>query len=184
MEAIAKLKAREKETGDIHVIVDTPRGSRNKFKYDEGLQVFKLSHVLPAGAVFPFNFGFVPRTRGEDGDPLDALLLMDEPAFVGCLVTARLIGVIEAEQTEEGETVRNDRLIAVATESREHREVKSLAQLSDNLLEEIEHFFISYNQLKDKVFKPLGRFGPQRAEKLLEAGIRKGNTKSKAKAAK
>src|SRR5437764_15464112 len=86
--------------GVVHVIVDTPKGSRNKFKYDEELGLFKLSGVLPAGAVFPFDFGFVPATLGGDGDALDVLLLMDEPAFVGCLVEVRLIGVIEAEQTE------------------------------------------------------------------------------------
>src|SRR6185295_2455954 len=96
--------------------------------------------------VFPFDFGFIPQTRGEDGDVLDALLLMDEPTFVGCLVQARLIGVVEAEQTEEGETMRNDRLIAVAAESHNHSEVESLSQLNDYLLDEIEHFFVSYNQ--------------------------------------
>jgi inorganic pyrophosphatase len=96
---------------------------------------------------------------------------MDEPTFVGCLVPARLIGVVEAEQTEEGRTIRNDRLIAVATDSRNHKEVESLAQLSRNLLDEIEHFFISYNQVKGKEFQPIGRFGPERAEKLLAAGL-------------
>src|SRR4028119_2143117 len=103
--------------------VETPEGSRNKFDFDEELGLFKLGGVLPAGAVFPFDFGFVPATRGGDGDPLDVLVLMDEPAFVGCLVPARLIGVIEAEQTErDGETARNDRLIAVAANSHAHKE--------------------------------------------------------------
>ena len=78
----------------LHAIVDTPKGSRNKFKWDGELKLYKLAGVLPAGAVFPFDFGYVPSTAGEDGDALDVLLLMDEPAFVGCLVEARLIGVI------------------------------------------------------------------------------------------
>lgn len=181
MEAIAKLTARKKGTEAVHIIIDTPRGSRNKFKYDETLHLFKLRGVLPAGAVFPFDFGFIPGTGGEDGDPLDALLLLDEPTFVGCLVQARLIGVIEAEQTEEGETVRNDRLIAVAEQSNNHRDVKSINQLSGNLLEEIEHFFVSYNQAKGKSFVTLGRFGPERADKLLTAGIKQQTTKAKAK---
>src|SRR6185295_2604536 len=98
-----------RESGEINVIVDTPRGSGNKFKYDEEYQLFKLGGVLPAGAVFPFDFGFIPGTRGEDGDALDVLMLIDEPTFVGCLVAVRLIGVIEAEQIEQGETIRNDR---------------------------------------------------------------------------
>jgi inorganic pyrophosphatase len=170
--SLAGLDAYDAETRELSVIIDTPQGSRNKFKYDERLRLFKLGGVLPAGAVFPFDFGFVPSTRGGDGDPLDVLVLMDEPAFVGCLVGARLIGVIEAEQVEEGKTERNDRLIAVAAESRNHREVGSLAQLSENFLHEIEHFFVSYNAAKGKAFKPLGRGGPERAERLVEAGIR------------
>ena len=72
-----------------------------------------MSKVLPLGASFPFDFGFIPSTKGEDGDPLDVLVLTEEPAFVGCVLPALLIGVLEAEQTEKGETVRNDRLVAV-----------------------------------------------------------------------
>ena len=169
---LPRLSAFASEAGELNVIIDTPKGSRNKFKYDEGQELFKLAGVLPAGAVFPFDFGFVPSTLGEDGDALDVLVLMDEPAFVGCLVVARLIGVIEAEQTEEGNTARNDRLIAVAAESRNHRDVRSLDMLSDNLVEEIQHFFVSYNEIKDKEFRPRGRFGPDRAEELVREGMK------------
>lgn len=96
---------------------------------------------------------------------------MDEPAFAGCLIPGRLIGVIEAEQTErDGKTERNDRLIAVADDSHTHHDVKTLDDLNDTLLEEIEHFFVSYNEIRGKQFKPLGRFGPERAEALVEAG--------------
>ena len=158
----------------LSVIIETPRGSRNKFDYDPALGLFKLGGVLPAGAVFPFDFGFVPSTTGGDGDPLDVLVLMDEAAFTGCYVEARLLGVIEAEQTErDGETTRNDRLIAVAAAARNHREVHSLAQLSENLLDDIEHFFVSYNEMKGKKFEPLGRFGTQRARRLVEEGARR-----------
>lgn len=158
--------------GSLNAVIETPKGSRNKFKWDEERGLFMLSGVLPMGAVFPFDFGFIPNTLGQDGDPLDLLLLMDEPAFTGCLVSARLIGVIEAEQTErDGVTERNDRLIAVAKEARTDREVQTLDDLSALRLEEIEHFFVSYNQIKGKEFKPLGRFGPNRAHTLLEQGI-------------
>jgi len=169
----------------LRVIIDTPQGSRNKFEYDEELGLFKLGGVLPAGAIFPFDFGFVPSTTGGDGDPLDVLMLMDEPAFTGCLVETRLLGVIEAEQTEEdGETMRNDRLIAMAANARNHKEVRSLGQLSENLLDEIEHFFVSYNEMKGKRFEPLGRHGAQRAKRLIEDGIhrfRAGQRKAAAK---
>src|SRR5205085_8515870 len=93
--------------------------------------LFRLKGVLPAGASFPFDFGFVPSTKGEDGDPLDVLVLMDEPAFAGCLVPARLLGVITAKQRERDGTVeQNNRLIAVAADSRTHEGVRKLHELS------------------------------------------------------
>src|SRR4028118_4616 len=170
----SELSATDSHSGEVNVIIETPKGSRNKFDYDEERGLFKLGGVLPAGAVFPFDFGFVPSTLGEDGDPLDVLVLMDEPAFAGCLVPSRLIGVIEAEQTErDGATNRNDRLIAVAENSRDHDDVRSLDQVSQNLVAEIEHFFVSYNTIKGKQFKPLGRFGPERAGQLVEEGTQR-----------
>ncbi len=169
-----RLGAFAPRSGELNVIIETPKGSRNKFDYDEEFGLFKLGGVLPAGAVFPFDFGFVPSTTGGDGDPLDVLVLMDEAAFTGCLVEARLLGVIEANQTErDGETTRNDRLVAVAAAARNHRDVHSLEQLSENLLNEIEHFFVSYNEVKGKKFEPLGRFGPERAGQLIDEGVRR-----------
>jgi inorganic pyrophosphatase len=171
--SISRLNAFDDEnSGELNVIIETPQGSRNKFDYDEELQLFKLGGVLPSGAVFPFDFGFVPSTIGGDGDPLDVLVLMEEPAFTGCLVPARLIGVIEALQTErEGETTRNDRLIAIAAGSHTHAHVRSLDDLNENLVDEIEHFFVSYNIIKGKQFKPLGRFGSIKARKLVLEGV-------------
>ena len=87
-----KLSPFESESGDLHVVIDTAKGSRNKFAWDEELELFELGGVLPAGAVFPYDFGFIPNTRGEDGDAIDVLVLMDEPAFSGCLVGSRLLG--------------------------------------------------------------------------------------------
>ena len=159
---------------ELNVVDETPKGSRNKYEYDEQLGLFKLGGVLTSGASFPFDFGFVPSTVGGDGDPLDVLVLMDEPAFAGCLVHTRLVGVIEAEQTEhDGETTRNDRLVGVAADARLHKEIRTLESLGTTLLEEIEHFFVSYNQIKGKEFKPLGRFGPERARELVEEGMRR-----------
>ena len=165
---LARLPAYDPDSGDLNVVVDTPKGSRNKFEYDERRGLFKLGGVLPAGAVFPYDFGFVPATLGGDGDPIDVLILMDEPAFVGCLVESRLIGVIEAQQTEGGETVRNDRLIAVSTRSRNHRDLVEVGQINRNLLAELQHFFVSYNDSKGKLFEPLGLFGADHARLLVE----------------
>lgn len=161
------------ESGELNVVIETPKGSRNKYTYNEELRLFQLSSVLPLGAVFPFDFGFVPGTLGGDGDPLDVLLLMDEPAFPGCLVPARLVGVIEAEQTENQDMMRNDRLICVASPSRTHRDVQSLDDLNNAVMEEIEHFFTSYNRIKGMQFTPLGRFGPERARLLVGEGIQR-----------
>lgn len=168
---LTHLSTYQSASDELNVIIETPKGSRNKYNYDEDNHLFKLGGVLPAGAVFPFDFGFIPSTLGGDGDPLDILLLMDEPAFPGCLARARLIAVIEAEQTErDGETTRNDRLIAVAAESNTHRDVRALADLNEILMDEIEHFFISYNQMKGKTFQPLGRFSHVKAARVVEQG--------------
>jgi inorganic pyrophosphatase len=155
--------------GNVRVIIDTPKGSHNKYKYDEGEKLFRLEKVLPAGMVFPYDFGYVPGTRAGDGDPLDVMVLMDEAAFVGCLVEARLIGVIEAEQKEPGgEAQTNDRLIGVAARSHDHEHLSDLTQVSPRLLDEIEGFFVSYNRQLGKRFTPRGRHGAARAWKILE----------------
>ncbi len=164
--AFKKIQPFDEETGELNVIIDTPKDSRNKYKFDEKLQIFKLGGVLAVGLFFPFDFGYIPNTLGGDGDPLDALVLMDEPAFVGCLIPSRLIGVIEAEQT-----TRNDRLIAVSADSRVHQNIKSINDLNEILLGEIEHFFVSYNEAKGKKFKTLGHFGATKAKHLIEKGI-------------
>lgn len=171
------------ENGTINAIIETPKGSRNKFDFDMERGLFKLGGVLPSGAVFPFDFGFVPATLGEDGDPIDVLVSMDEPAFAGCLVPARLIGAVVAEQTErDGETMRNDRLIAVAGKSHLYGEARELDDLSSGLLDEIEHFFASYNQIKGKNFQPLERFDAKHAARLIEEGQKRLQAKTKRRA--
>jgi inorganic pyrophosphatase len=157
---------------ELNVVVETPKGSRNKYKYDEAGGVFMLHKLLTAGAVFPFDFGFLPSTRGEDGDPLDILILMEEPARTGCLVPVRLIGGIDANQTENCQTRRNDRLIGVATSSHRNSGVRSIRDIRPELLAEIEHFFVSYNEMEQRRFRVRGRYGVSRALKLIRAGQR------------
>jgi len=154
-------------------VIETPKGCRNKFKFDKNTGAFVLGSVLPAGASFPYDFGYVPGTEAEDGDPLDVLLLMDVPAFPGCVVHSRIIGVIEAEQTEDGETIRNDRLVAVAMDAHDYRDLKSVRTMNQNLLEELDHFFVSYNEMRGRKYKALGHRGPKRAMKLLKQSQRK-----------
>jgi inorganic pyrophosphatase len=101
-----ELPAVDPDSGRLNVVIDSPRGSRNKYKFDESSGQWRLSKILPQGMSFPYDFGFIPSTEGEDGDPVDVLLLSDEPAFPGCVVPARLIGVLEAEQVEGDRTTR------------------------------------------------------------------------------
>jgi inorganic pyrophosphatase len=161
------------DDGMINVIIETPKGHRNKFKYDPKLERFMLGSVLPAGASFPYDFGFVAGTKAADGDPLDVLLLMDESAFPGCLVVSRIVGVIEAEQTEDDETIRNDRIIAVPHDAHDYRDVRTPSDLNKHLLKELEHFFVSYNEMRGKKFKLLALRGPKHATTLIKKSVRK-----------
>jgi len=169
----SRLRSRDSH-GHQTVVIETPKGSHNKYSHDPDRGVFELTKVLPEGEAFPFDFGYVPRTLGGDGDPLDVLLLMDQPAFPGCVVAARPIGVIEARQGERknrgAKSVRNDRLIAVATESKVHRGIDRLDDLPGPLVEQIEEFFRSYNEKQGRVFTPLRRASPATARRLVEKG--------------
>jgi len=161
----------------VAVVIETAKGSQNKCAYDPRLGGFVLKGVLPAGAVFPFDFGFIPSTLGEDGDPLDVLVLMDSPAFAGCIVFTRLIGAIQAEQTEDGKTERNDRLLAVAVKSITHKSLREIGDVDEDLLAQIEHFFVSYNEAKGRTFVPKARIGSAAAKKLVDSGIRRAKTR-------
>jgi len=123
--------------------------------------------------VFPYDFGFVPQTKAQDGDPLDVLLLMDAPAFTGCIVEARIVGVIEAEQSEDGKKTRNDRVLAVATESHIHADIKEPKDLNSSMIEELESFFVAYNKARGKKFKLLGVKGMNTAMKLIKKSRKK-----------
>jgi len=167
------LPAWDSASGMLHVLVDTPKGSPIKFKYDAEKRCYTISHILPPGTTFPFDFGSIPSTLADDGDPLDVLVLMEEPSFPGCLVPVRLIGVLEAEQTQEGRTDRNDRLIGAAGKSRTYRGLEAIEDVPDHLLREIEHFFVSYNEERGRKFEVLGRSGADRAARLVDAGHRR-----------
>jgi inorganic pyrophosphatase len=143
-------------------------GRRNKFKYEHDSGLFSLSNLLPEGFSFPFDFGFIPSTIAEDGDPLDVIVLMDEPAHVGCLLTVRLIGVIKVVQNEDGEKTQNDRLIAVSARSYQYEEVKAVSELRSSLTEQLTEFIGLYNKNSGKQDEVTGTQGPEKALELLE----------------
>ena len=162
----------DKRKRECRAVVETPKGRRNKFDYDPKLQAFTLGGLLPEGLSFPFDFGFVPSTAGQDGDPLDVMILMDEPAHVGCVLQIRLVGVIEAEQSDGGKKIRNDRLIGVAVHSYSHENIQSISEINKSLIEQVQEFFVSYNKSRGKRFTVIGLHGPAKAVKLLQDGVK------------
>lgn len=151
----------------LHVVVETPAGSRNKYAFNQAKGIFVLRKVLPEGMKFPHDFGFIPSTTGEDGDPLDVLILLDEPTFPGCVVEVRLIGVLEGEKSVDGTTISDHRFIAVANESRAHSGVRDIDDLNENFLDEVERFFENYQQDPGHAFRVVARRGANDALHLI-----------------
>ena len=167
------------QNGTCRAIIETPKGSRNKFRYDPESNLFMLGGLLPEGMMFPFDFGFIPSTLGDDGDPLDILVLMDVSTHVGCLIDVRLIGMISAEQIEDGNKETNDRLLGVAIHSYQHEDITTIDDVSKALLSQLEEFFVSYNKQRGKKFKVTGTGGPRKAIKFLKNGIKRHKAKMK-----
>jgi inorganic pyrophosphatase len=153
----------------VRAIIETPPGRRTKFDYDPESGLFALHDVLPAGMAFPMAFGFVPNTLAEDGDPIDIIVLADEDLPVGCLAVVKLLGVIEACQTErDGTQNRNDRLIGRILKSRIYADVHDLDCLGRAMVGELTGFFETYNALKGKHFEVTAISDPARACALIE----------------
>jgi inorganic pyrophosphatase len=162
----------------IQVVIETPKGSRNKYAFDEEQRVFELKKVLPAGITFPYDFGFVPRTLAEDGDPVDVLVLMDEPAFPGCLPQCRLIGIIEGEQGDKKKKERNDRVVAVEKENHSLADIKVIDDLGKKFLRELEIFFENYHELSGEQYRVIDVRGPSTLENAsIMAFARRGEGK-------
>ena len=165
-------KAEENATGIakkgeelLQVIIETPKGSKNKYSYDPIQQIYVLKSSLPAGMCFPYDFGFVPRTLADDGDPLDVLVLMDEPAFPGCALMARIIGVIEGEQTSSKGTTRNDRLVAVAETARVYENLRSLKDMPKQAFRETRRILRQLPSAARQEIQAAGMRRPARCRK-------------------
>jgi inorganic pyrophosphatase len=168
-----RLKPFDSENKRLHrVVVETPKGSRNKFAFDTNERIFELKKVLPAEMAFPYDFGFVPSTKADDGDPVDVLVLMDEPAFPGCMLMYRPIGVIEGEQGDKKDKERNDRIVAVEQDAHSWADIKSIDDLGKKFCRELEEFFVNYHKLSGEKYRVLGVEGPDQARKLVKSGMR------------
>jgi inorganic pyrophosphatase len=155
----------------LRVVIETPKGSRNKFAFNQDDHIFELKAVLPSGMEFPYDFGFVPSTKADDGDPVDVLVLMDEPAFPGCVLGCRLIGVIEGEQVDGKQKIRNDRIVAIEQGAHSWADIKTVDDLGKEFSRELEEFFVNYHRLSGKRYRVLGLKGPERARKLVKNGM-------------
>jgi inorganic pyrophosphatase len=168
--------------GDVHVVVETPRGSAAKLEFDPQLQAFTLSKSLMLGLSYPYDWGFIPSTEGEDGDPIDVLVLHDAATSPGLVLRCKIIGVLEVVQKERGkQKIRNDRLIAVPRDSHREKSEDDARELPKQVRQEIEKFFVATDELEDKELKFLGWKRPKAAERLLDQAakqFKKGNGKS------
>lgn len=169
----SRLQPRDPDDSDaFQVIIETPKGSRNKYDFDREQKIFGLKTVLPAGMAFPYDFGFIPSTKAEDGDPTDVLVLMDEPAFPGCLLKCRLIGIIEGEEGSKKKMIRNDRVVAIEQANHSYAKVTNIDDLGRIFIQELEEFFVNYHRLSDKQYRILDVRGPGEARRRIKNGLR------------
>ena len=162
-----RIPARDTD-GWLNVVIETPRGSTAKFKYDERDHVIRLSRPLPAGLSYPFDWGFVPSTRAPDGDALDAMVVWDGASYPGVIITARCIGVLRVEQKNLKTSIRerNDRLLTVPVKARRH---PAGDELGEQLRAELEQFFTAAVAFEGKDVRLLGWGGPDEADSIIRA---------------
>ena len=166
MPNLARLPTR---AGDelVHVVVETPRGARAKLTFDPELKTFVLSKALMLGLSYPYDWGFIPSTRAEDGDPLDAMVIHDAATTPGLVLRCKLIGVLQTMQKTKHDRIRNDRVIAVPENSHRERELHGIQELPPALKQELEKFFVATDELEAKTLRFLGGQGPAQAKKLV-----------------
>ena len=162
------------EDGDLRAVVESPKGCSVKLDYDPDLNVFEYGKALPLGLTYPYCWGFLPGTEGDDGDPLDVFVLTDAPTYPGVVMECRLVGVLLLEQSEGKKRERNDRLVAVPVrDPRPADGCKDIDDLPERLREEIEQFFLSTTFFTQKNPRLLGWKGAKAAEKLVRKARRK-----------
>lgn len=138
--------------GLINVLIEIPAGSKNKYEFDKDMQAFALDRVLYSSVQYPYDYGFVPNTLADDGDPLDGMVIMDQPTFPGCVIAARPIGMLE--MIDGGD--RDEKILCVPDKDPRYANVKSLKDIQQHRLDEIAEFFQSYKNLEKKAVQILG----------------------------
>ena len=153
--------------GLVNLMVEIPAGSRNKYEYNAEAGLMVLDRVLHSSVRYPFDYGFVPNTLAEDGAPLDAMVIMDEPTFAGCLITARPIGILDMVDCD----AHDGKLLCVPEADPRQREIRSIRQIAANQLEEVAEFFRTYKNLEGRVVEISGWLDADAVPALLERCI-------------
>jgi inorganic pyrophosphatase len=154
--------------GILNVLIEIPGGSKNKYEFDKDLEAFALDRVLYSSVRYPYDYGFVPNTLADDGDPLDGMVIMDEPTFPGCVIPARPIGMLE--MIDGGD--RDEKILCVPDKDPRYAGVKSLRDIAPHRLDEIAEFFRSYKNLEKKVTEILGWQDVDKVAALVEKFIK------------
>jgi inorganic pyrophosphatase len=153
----------------MDIIIETPKGSNLKYVWDKALRLFRIKKKLAEGLVFPFDFGFIPGTRGEDGGPLDIMVIAEFSTFPGCVMDCRVIGCIQAVQSTGNKKIRNDRYLAISEHSESFKKVNSIEQLPPQILTDIEQFLINYISAEGKEISLSGTLSARQALESLKA---------------
>jgi inorganic pyrophosphatase len=169
---LSRIPAQPKP-GLINVLIEIPAGSKNKYEFDKDLEAFALDRVLYASVQYPYDYGFVPNTLADDGDPLDGMVLMDQPTFPGCVIAARPIGMLE--MIDGGD--RDEKILCVPDKDPRYTHVKSLQDIAPHRLDEIAEFFRTYKNLEKKVTEILGWKDVEHVMPLVEKCIKAGSEK-------
>lgn len=154
----------------LNVLIEIPGGSKNKYEFDKELQAFALDRVLYSSVQYPYDYGFVPNTLADDGDPLDGMVLIDEPTFPGCVIASRPIGMLE--MIDGGD--RDEKILCVPDKDPRYANVKSLKDVASHRLEEIAEFFRTYKNLEKKVTQILGWQDVDQVRSLVSKCIQAG----------
>ena len=152
----------------VYVVVETPRGSRAKLEFDPKLGAFTLAKPLLAGLTYPYDWGFLPSTRAEDGDPLYVLIIHDAATYPGLVLKCKPIGVLEVVQTSKGKKERNDRVFVVPDRSPFEGDLQDIRRLPSRAIEELEKFFEATDALESKTLEFQGWRGPAKAIKTIK----------------
>ena len=173
MQDLSLLPARS-ANGAFHVVVESPRGSRVKIKYEPELRAFTFSRPLPAGLQYPYDWGFIPGTLAPDGDPLDAMVFSDVSTFPGVVIECRALGVIHLDQNRKKARgrERNDRLIVIPTKMPRFEAFRKPTDLPVRWRQELEEFFLAATRFEKKDAKILGWGSPAQGERMIELCIR------------